>query len=45
MKAASPLGVTSLPQDIANAALFLASGLSRTVSGAELVCDGAMTVA
>ena len=44
MKAASPLGVTSLPQDIANAALYLASDLSRTVSGAELVCDGAMTV-
>lgn len=44
MKAASPLGVTSLPQDIAHAALYLASDLSRTVSGAELVCDGAMTV-
>lgn len=44
MKTASPLGVTSLPQDIANAALFLASDLSRTVSGAEIVCDGAMTV-
>ncbi len=44
MKAASPLGVTSLPQDIAYAALYLASDLSRTVSGAELVCDGAMTV-
>jgi NAD(P)-dependent dehydrogenase (short-subunit alcohol dehydrogenase family) len=44
MKAASPLGVTSQPQDIANAALYLASDLARTVSGAELVCDGAMTV-
>lgn len=44
METASPLGVTSLPQDIANAALFLASDLSRTVSGAEIVCDGAMTV-
>lgn len=44
MKAASPLGVTSLPQDIANAALYLASDLARTVSGTELVCDGAMTV-
>ena len=44
MKAASPLGVTSQPQDIANAALYLASDLARTVSGTELVCDGAMTV-
>lgn len=44
MKAASPLGLTSQPQDIANAALYLASDLARTVSGAELVCDGAMTV-
>lgn len=44
MKAASPMGVTSLPQDIANAALYLASDLARTVSGTELVCDGAMTV-
>jgi NAD(P)-dependent dehydrogenase (short-subunit alcohol dehydrogenase family) len=44
MKAASPLGLTSLPQDIANAALYLASDLARTVSGTELVCDGAMTV-
>jgi NAD(P)-dependent dehydrogenase (short-subunit alcohol dehydrogenase family) len=43
MKAASPLGVTSKPQDIANAALYLASGSARTVSGTELVCDGAMT--
>lgn len=44
MKAASPLGVTSQPQDVAHVALYLASDLSRTVSGAELVCDGAMTV-
>lgn len=44
MKAASPMGVTSLPQDIANVALFLASDLARTISGAELVADGAVTV-
>lgn len=45
MTAASPLGVTSLPQDVANAALYLASDLARTVSGTELVCDGAMSAA
>ncbi|MEY2859733.1 MAG: hypothetical protein RL392_191 [Pseudomonadota bacterium] len=44
MKAAHPLGITGLPSDIANLALFLASDLSRWMSGAELVADGAMTV-
>lgn len=44
MKAASPLRVVSRPEDIAKAPLYLASDLARTVSGTELVCDGAMTV-
>jgi NAD(P)-dependent dehydrogenase (short-subunit alcohol dehydrogenase family) len=44
MKAAHPLGMTGQPIDVANAALFLASDLSRWISGAELVADGAMTV-
>jgi NAD(P)-dependent dehydrogenase (short-subunit alcohol dehydrogenase family) len=44
MKAAHPLGITGLPSDIANLALFLASDLSRWMSGSELVADGAMTV-
>lgn len=44
MKAAHPLGITGLPSDIANAALFLASDMSRWMSGSELVADGAMTV-
>jgi len=44
MKAAHPLGITGLPSDIANLALFLASDLSRWMSGTELVADGAMTV-
>jgi 3alpha(or 20beta)-hydroxysteroid dehydrogenase len=43
MKAAHPLGITGLPSDIANVALFLASDLSRWMSGAELATDGAMT--
>jgi len=44
MKAAHPLGITGQPIDIANAAMFLASDLSRWISGSELVADGAMTV-
>jgi 3alpha(or 20beta)-hydroxysteroid dehydrogenase len=44
MTAAYPLGITGLPSDIANIALFLASDLSRWISGAEMVADGAMTV-
>jgi 3alpha(or 20beta)-hydroxysteroid dehydrogenase len=44
MKASHPLGIIGLPSDIANLALFLASDLSRWMSGAELVADGAMTV-
>lgn len=44
MKAAHPLGTTGQPIDVANAALFLASDMSRWISGAELVADGAMTV-
>jgi NAD(P)-dependent dehydrogenase (short-subunit alcohol dehydrogenase family) len=44
MKAAHPLGITGQPIDIANAALFLASDMSRWISGTELVADGAMTV-
>lgn len=44
MKAAHPLGITGVPADIANVALFLASDLSRWMSGAEVVVDGAMTV-
>jgi 3alpha(or 20beta)-hydroxysteroid dehydrogenase len=44
MKAAHPLGITGQPIDIANAVLFLASDMSRWISGTELVADGAMTV-
>ena len=44
MKAAHPLGITGEPRDIANIVLFLASDLSRWISGAEFVADGAMTV-
>ena len=39
-----PLGITGLPSDVANLALFLAADLSRWMSGAELVADGAMAV-
>lgn len=43
MKAAHPLGITGMPSDIAGVVLFLASDLSRWMSGAELAADGAMT--
>jgi NAD(P)-dependent dehydrogenase (short-subunit alcohol dehydrogenase family) len=43
MKAAHPLGITGVPADIAGVVLFLASDLSRWMSGAELAADGAMT--
>ena len=35
-----PLGRLGQPEDIANAALYLASDLSRYVVGAEIVVDG-----
>jgi NAD(P)-dependent dehydrogenase (short-subunit alcohol dehydrogenase family) len=41
---AVPLGVKGLPEDIANAVLWLASDESRYVTGAELVIDGGYSV-
>jgi len=35
-----PAGRMGQPEDIANAALFLASGLSSYVLGAEIIVDG-----
>jgi NAD(P)-dependent dehydrogenase (short-subunit alcohol dehydrogenase family) len=43
-KNAQPIPKSGLPQDIAEAALFLASDGSKFVSGHALVVDGAMTV-
>ena len=43
MLADYPIGRIGLPQDIANAALFLASDLSSWVTGTELVVDGGVT--
>jgi NAD(P)-dependent dehydrogenase (short-subunit alcohol dehydrogenase family) len=42
--ASYPLGRTGQPQDIASAALFLASDQSGWMTGAELVVDGGLTV-
>ena len=42
-RAAVPLGVPADPQEIANGVLFLASDLSRHMTGSELVIDGGMT--
>ncbi|MGB0844056.1 MAG: SDR family NAD(P)-dependent oxidoreductase [Alphaproteobacteria bacterium] len=41
---ATPLGRLGEPADIAGMALFLASGLSRFVTGQTLVVDGGMTM-
>jgi NAD(P)-dependent dehydrogenase (short-subunit alcohol dehydrogenase family) len=41
---AHPLGRIGLPQDVAEAVLFLASPRASFISGASLVVDGAMTV-
>jgi len=41
---AVPLGVKGVPEDIANAVLWLASEESRYVTGAELVIDGGLSV-
>lgn len=39
-----PLGRLGYPEDVANAALFLASGLSAFVNGVNLVVDGGMSL-
>ena len=39
-----PMGRQGTPEDIANAALFLASDESRYVTGLELVVDGGATL-
>lgn len=38
-----PLGALGTPEDVANAALFLASDESRYMTGSELVIDGGYT--
>jgi NAD(P)-dependent dehydrogenase (short-subunit alcohol dehydrogenase family) len=42
-KAGVPIGRAGQAQDIANGVLFLASGASSYMTGAELVIDGGMT--
>lgn len=39
-----PLGRLGYPEDVANAALFLASGLSSFVNGIDLIVDGGMSL-
>lgn len=44
MLAAYPAGRTGAPDDVAGAALFLASELSGWITGTEIVVDGGMTI-
>lgn len=44
MVSMQPLAIKILPEDIANAALFLASDMARCVTGATLFVDGGRTV-
>ncbi|MCJ1362382.1 L-rhamnose-1-dehydrogenase [Acarospora aff. strigata] len=44
MEGRIPLGRTGVPQDMAGPAVFLASELSRYVSGAQLLVDGGLFV-
>ena len=39
-----PVGRFALPREIAGAALFLASGASDMINGADLVVDGGYTI-
>jgi 3-oxoacyl-[acyl-carrier protein] reductase len=39
----SPLGRLGAPDEIANAAVFLASPRASYITGANLICDGAVT--
>ena len=43
-RAVVPLGFCGLPDDVANAVLFLVSDESRFVTGAELVVDGGLSI-
>jgi NAD(P)-dependent dehydrogenase (short-subunit alcohol dehydrogenase family) len=43
LQMAIPMGEMGRPEDIANAALFLASDESRYMTGSELVVDGGYT--
>ena len=38
-----PLAVKILPEDVANAALFLASDMARCITGTALFVDGGRT--
>ena len=44
MKAQIPTGRFAEPDEIAAAALFLASDMARMINGADLIIDGGFTI-
>ena len=41
--ARNPMGRMGTPQEVADAAVFLASGRASFITGANLICDGGIT--
>lgn len=44
LESRTPLGRVGEPEDLAGPAIFLASDLSKWVTGAQLLCDGGISI-